>query len=97
MFCKEDDGSDSVYIGEAENVKDRLVLARKYMVLRMRFGRDCIVYGILVVQSLLLFAFEESVLYYVCGTALFVAIAALYRDELRPIAQKGVQLLRRNK
>ena len=25
MLCKEDDGSDSVYIGEAENVKDRLV------------------------------------------------------------------------
>lgn len=25
MFCKEDDGSDSVYIGEAENVKERLV------------------------------------------------------------------------
>lgn len=25
FFCKEDDGSDSVYIGEAENVKDRLV------------------------------------------------------------------------
>ncbi len=25
LFCKEDDGSDSVYIGEAENVKDRLV------------------------------------------------------------------------
>ena len=75
----------------------RIVLARKYMVLRMRFGRDCIVYGILVVQSLLLFAFEESVLYYVCGTALFVVIAALYRDEFRPIAQKGVQLLRRNK
>ena len=24
-FCKEDDGSDSVYIGEAENVKERLV------------------------------------------------------------------------
>ena len=24
LFCKEDDGSDSVYIGEAENVKDRL-------------------------------------------------------------------------
>ena len=25
LFCKEDDGEDSVYIGEAENVKDRLV------------------------------------------------------------------------
>lgn len=25
LFCKEDDDSDSVYIGEAENVKDRLV------------------------------------------------------------------------
>lgn len=25
LFCKEDDGSDSVYIGEAENVRDRLV------------------------------------------------------------------------
>lgn len=25
LFCKEDDGSDSVYIGEAENVKNRLV------------------------------------------------------------------------
>lgn len=25
LFCKEDDGSDSVYIGEAENVQDRLV------------------------------------------------------------------------
>lgn len=25
LLCKEDDGSDSVYIGEAENVKDRLV------------------------------------------------------------------------
>ena len=25
LFCKEDDSSDSVYIGEAENVKDRLV------------------------------------------------------------------------
>lgn len=25
LFCKEDDGSDSVNIGEAENVKDRLV------------------------------------------------------------------------
>ena len=25
LFCKEDDGSDSAYIGEAENVKDRLV------------------------------------------------------------------------
>ncbi len=25
LFCKEEDGSDSVYIGEAENVKDRLV------------------------------------------------------------------------
>lgn len=25
MFCKEDDGSDSVYIGEAENVKERLI------------------------------------------------------------------------
>lgn len=25
LFCKEDDGADSVYIGEAENVKDRLV------------------------------------------------------------------------
>ena len=25
LFCKEDDGDDSVYIGEAENVKDRLV------------------------------------------------------------------------
>ena len=24
LFCKEDDGSDSVYIGEAENVKERL-------------------------------------------------------------------------
>lgn len=25
LFCKEDDGGDSVYIGEAENVKERLV------------------------------------------------------------------------
>lgn len=25
LFCKEDDGSDSVYIGESENVKERLV------------------------------------------------------------------------
>jgi peptide-methionine (S)-S-oxide reductase len=25
LFCKEDDGSDSIYIGEAENVKERLV------------------------------------------------------------------------
>lgn len=25
LFCKDDDGSDSVYIGEAENVKERLV------------------------------------------------------------------------
>lgn len=25
LFCKGDDGSDSVYIGEAENVKDRLI------------------------------------------------------------------------
>lgn len=25
LFCKEDDGTDSVYIGEAENVKERLV------------------------------------------------------------------------
>ena len=25
LFCKEDDGSDSVYIGEAENVKERVV------------------------------------------------------------------------
>lgn len=25
LFCKEDDGRDSVYIGEAENVKERLV------------------------------------------------------------------------
>lgn len=25
LFCKEDDGSDSVYIGEAENIKDILV------------------------------------------------------------------------
>lgn len=25
LFCKEDDGSDSVYIGESENVKDRLI------------------------------------------------------------------------
>ena len=25
MFCKEDDGSDSVYIGETENVRERLV------------------------------------------------------------------------
>ena len=25
LFCKEDDGEDSVYIGEAENIKDRLV------------------------------------------------------------------------
>lgn len=25
LFCKEDDGSDSVYNGEAENVKDRLI------------------------------------------------------------------------
>lgn len=25
LFCKEDDGTDSVYIGEAENIKDRLV------------------------------------------------------------------------
>lgn len=25
LFCKEDDGDDSVYIGEAENIKDRLV------------------------------------------------------------------------
>ena len=25
LFCKEDDGSNSVYIGEAENVKERLV------------------------------------------------------------------------
>lgn len=25
LFCKDDDGSDSVYIGEAENIKDRLV------------------------------------------------------------------------
>lgn len=26
LFCKEDDGKDSVYIGEAENIKKRLVL-----------------------------------------------------------------------
>lgn len=25
LFCKEDDGTDSVYIGESENVKDRLI------------------------------------------------------------------------
>ena len=25
LFCKEDEGSDSVYIGEAENIKERLV------------------------------------------------------------------------
>ena len=31
LFCKEDDGSDSVYIGQAENVKERLVqLIRDY-------------------------------------------------------------------
>ena len=24
LFCKEDDGTDSVYIGEAKNLKDRL-------------------------------------------------------------------------
>ena len=27
LFCKEDDDSDSVYIGESENVKDRLLQA----------------------------------------------------------------------
>ena len=25
LFCQEDDGSDSVYIGEAENVQKRLI------------------------------------------------------------------------
>ena len=25
LFCKEDDGTEAVYIGEAENVKERLV------------------------------------------------------------------------
>ena len=25
LFCKDDDGTDSVYIGEAENIKDRLI------------------------------------------------------------------------
>ena len=25
LFCKEDDGTDSVYIGESENVKKRLL------------------------------------------------------------------------
>lgn len=25
LFCKEDDGSDSVYIGESENIKERLI------------------------------------------------------------------------
>ncbi len=38
LFCKEDDGSDSVYIGEAENVRERLVQhLRDYQVDKEKF------------------------------------------------------------
>ena len=32
LFCKEDDDSDSVYIGEAENVKERIRLRKRNII-----------------------------------------------------------------
>ena len=45
LFCKEDDGSDSVYIGEAENVKERLVQhLRDYQSEKEKYYCDCAYY-----------------------------------------------------
>ena len=41
LFCKEDDGTDSVYIGEAENVKERLLQhLRDYQEILLDHGSD---------------------------------------------------------
>ena len=34
LFCKEEDGTDSVYIGEAEKVQERLI--QTYMIIKLK-------------------------------------------------------------
>lgn len=72
----------------------RLFYAKKYIKLRLNIKKDIVVYILLIVQSLLLFAVSNGVVLYLSEFALLIAIAVIYKGEIKLFLQNTAEKLK---
>lgn len=72
----------------------RLRYAKRYVVLNIHLGRDYFAYGVLIVQSILLLIFDDSIFLYTVLCTLSIIILALYYKEIKALLLKYVRIRR---
>ena len=72
----------------------RLWFSRRYIRLRIRLGRDCVTYALIVAQSVALLLIPDPLPMYSVVGGLFLVIFLLYFGDVRLIVRKGVGSLR---
>lgn len=66
----------------------RIIKVKKYITLKLNLKKDCIAYAILVVQSVILYIFNESFEFYLVEFFMFGGITVLYYKHLLKIYSK---------
>lgn len=66
----------------------RIRHTKKYINLKLELGRDHIIYGLLVTQSILLLSIENAIVYYIVNGMLFFFMIFLYKKEIYYIWSK---------
>lgn len=66
----------------------RIIKVKKYITLNLNLKKDCIAYTILVVQSVILYIFNESFEFYLVEFFMFGGITILYYKHLLKIYSK---------
>ena len=74
----------------------RLIHLRKIMKLNIRLWRDCLAYGLLVVQSVLLLVMDGSLLTYLVQGAMLVLLLLMFLPELKGAIQTIKDKLRKS-
>lgn len=72
----------------------RLWFSQRYIKLRIRLGRDCVTYVLIVAQSVALLLISDSLQMYSVVGGLFLVIFLLYLGDVQVIAKKGLKVLK---
>lgn len=72
----------------------RMICVKKYIKMKLNLVRDCFAYSILLIQSFLLFVFEnESIKLYLIESLLLVILMIIYKEEIKKIFFKVIHIV----
>lgn len=71
----------------------RLIKVRKYIRLKIDWKRDITAYCILIIQSLMLYIFNESLVYYIIEVVLITLLLLVYKKQIKKIFNKLIKVV----